>query len=223
MITILIKVTNMIYLDLHAHSTDASDDAGATVEGYLKWCMVRKKQGYKIDGFVLTEHRTFDHDLSYASIADKYGLLVLKGAEIETDIGHMLAFGLNKEFTNHFDLSDVHLSHSKILDSLENLGGIAIPAHAGRPSIGMAEYIEKGLVALDKIIAIESSNGGSNNEENAKAVSIANEYNFKTVGGSDSHFVSSIGKCVTAFEDQITNEVDLVNALRNGVYSAYSE
>ena len=40
MVTIIIKVTNMIYLDLHAHSTDASDDAGATVEGYLKWCMV---------------------------------------------------------------------------------------------------------------------------------------------------------------------------------------
>ncbi|MBR74397.1 MAG: hypothetical protein CL872_05630 [Dehalococcoidaceae bacterium] len=213
----------MIYLDLHAHSTDASDDAGATVEGYLKWCIVRKKQGYKIDGFALTEHRSFDHDLSYDAIAEKYGLLVLKGAELETDIGHMLAFGINKEFTDHFDLTNVQLSHTDILDSLESIGGIAIPAHAGRPSIGMAEYIEKDIVSLDKIIAIESSNGGSNHEENAKAESIAQKYNFKTIGGSDSHFVSSIGKCVTAFEDDISNEIDLVNALRNGLYSAYSE
>ena len=213
----------MIYLDLHAHSTDASDDAGATVEGYLKWCIVRKKQGYKIDGFALTEHRSFDHNLSYDSIAEKYGLLVLKGAELETDIGHMLAFGINKEFTDHFDLTNVQLSHTDILDSLESIGGIAIPAHAGRPSIGMAEYIEKDIVSLDKIVAIESSNGGSNHEENAKAESIAQKYNFKTIGGSDSHFVSSIGKCVTAFEDDISNEIDLVNALRNGLYSAYSE
>tara|TARA_B100001142_G_scaffold186179_1_gene185407 strand:- start:17782 stop:18423 length:642 start_codon:yes stop_codon:yes gene_type:complete len=213
----------MIYLDLHAHSTDASDDAGATVEGYLKWCIVRKKQGYKIDGFALTEHRSFDHNLSYDAIAEKYGLLVLKGAELETDIGHMLAFGLNKEFTDHFDLTNVQLSHTDILDSLESIGGIAIPAHAGRPSIGMAEYIEKDIVSLDKIVAIESSNGGSNHEENAKAESIAQKYNFKTIGGSDSHFVSSIGKCVTAFEDDISNEIDLVNALRNGLYSAYSE
>tara|TARA_Y100001970_G_scaffold294096_1_gene446784 strand:+ start:24025 stop:24666 length:642 start_codon:yes stop_codon:yes gene_type:complete len=213
----------MIYLDLHAHSTDASDDAGATVEGYLKWCIVRKKQGYKIDGFALTEHRSFDHNLSYDAIAEKYGLLVLKGAELETDIGHMLAFGINKEFTDHFDLTNVQLSHTDILDSLESIGGIAIPAHAGRPSIGMAEYIEKDIVSLDKIVAIESSNGGSNHEENAKAESIAQKYNFKTIGGSDSHFVSSIGKCVTAFEDDISNEIDLVNALRNGLYSAYSE
>ena len=171
----------MIYLDLHAHSTDASDDAGATVEGYLKWCIVRKKQGYKIDGFALTEHRSFDHNLSYDAIAEKYGLLVLKGAELETDIGHMLAFGINKEFTDHFDLTNVQLSHTDILDSLESIGGIAIPAHAGRPSIGMAEYIEKDIVSLDKIVAIESSNGGSNHEENAKAESIAQKYNFKTI------------------------------------------
>ena len=184
----------MIYLDLHAHSTDASDDAGATVEGYLKWCIVRKKQGYKIDGFALTEHRSFDHNLSYDAIAEKYGLLVLKGAELETDIGHMLAFGINKEFTDHFDLTNVQLSHTDILDSLESIGGIAIPAHAGRPSIGMAEYIEKDIVSLDKIVAIESSNGGSNHEENAKAESIAQKYNFKTIGGSDSHFVSKIGR-----------------------------
>ncbi len=48
------------YLDLHAHSTDASDDAGGTVEGYLKWIVARRKKGYRIDGFVLTEHRQFD-------------------------------------------------------------------------------------------------------------------------------------------------------------------
>lgn len=212
----------MIYLDLHAHSTDASDDAGATVEGYLKWCMVRKKKGHKIDGFVLTEHRSFDHKISYDSIADKYGLLVLKGAELETDIGHMLVYGLDKKFVNHFDLSDVHLSHADLINALNDIGGLAVPAHAGRPSIGMSEYIDNNLVEIEKIIAVEALNGGSNNEENARAQLIADKYNFKTVGGSDAHFVSSIGKCVTLFKSVIKNEEDLVNALKNDDYSAYA-
>ena len=213
----------MTYLDLHAHSTDASDDAGATIEGYLKWCVVRRQKGYKIDGFVLTEHRSFDLKITYDSIADKYGFLVLKGAELETDIGHMLVYGLNKKFVNHFDLSDVHLSHVKLIDALNDIGGFAVPAHAGRPSIGMAAYVDDNLVEIEKIVAIEVLNGGSNNEENARAQLIANKYNFKTVGGSDAHFVSSIGKCVTLFKSEIKNEEDLVRALKNDNYAAYEE
>jgi hypothetical protein len=78
-------------------------------------------------------------------------------------------------------------------------------------------------VEIEKIVAIEVLNGGSNNEENARAQLIANKYNFKTVGGSDAHFVSSIGKCVTLFKSEIKNEEDLVRALKNDNYSAYEE
>jgi PHP family Zn ribbon phosphoesterase len=120
-------------------------------------------------------------------------------------------------------LSDVHLSHVKLIDALNDIGGFAVPAHAGRPSIGMAAYVDDNLVEIEKIVAIEVLNGGSNNEENARAQLIANKYNFKTVGGSDAHFVSSIGKCVTLFKSEIKNEEDLVRALKNDNYSAYEE
>ncbi|MCA9849054.1 MAG: PHP domain-containing protein, partial [Dehalococcoidia bacterium] len=75
------------YLDLHVHSTDGSDDAGGTVEGYLKWVQAKRKQGYRIDGFAVTEHRRYEPDLDYSELAARYDAVVLRGVEMETDIG----------------------------------------------------------------------------------------------------------------------------------------
>jgi len=55
------------YFDLHSHSTDASDDAGGTVEGYAKWIVARRKRGFHIDGFVLTRS-AFHHSVNYRSV-----------------------------------------------------------------------------------------------------------------------------------------------------------
>ena len=75
-----------MYIDMHVHSK-RSDDAGGTVEGYLKWINVLRKKGYQVDGIALTEHRGFDFEVDYTSLADQYDALVIKGAEIETDLG----------------------------------------------------------------------------------------------------------------------------------------
>ena len=66
-------------LDLHTHSIK-SDDGRAKVENYCQW--IRKKE-LPLDGFVLTEHRQFDGDSDYTAIADQYGLVILKGSEVD--------------------------------------------------------------------------------------------------------------------------------------------
>ena len=78
-------------LDLHTHST-ASDDSRATVEQYVKWINLIRRKGGHIDGFVLTEHRQFDHGLDYSNLSSDSGLLILKGAELDTDSGHFLEY-----------------------------------------------------------------------------------------------------------------------------------
>ena len=90
---------------MHVHSKQ-SDDAGGTVEGYLKWIGVLRKKGYRLDGIVLTEHRGFDFDIDYSEIANQYDVLVLKGAEVETDLGHVLLYGITEALTNQFDLTN---------------------------------------------------------------------------------------------------------------------
>ena len=205
------------YLDMHSHSTDASGDAGGTVEGYLKWIVARRKRGYRIDGFVLTEHRQFDPSVNYDGIASQYRVTVLRGAELETDAGHVLVYGLTPAFTSQFDLRSVSLPFHDIRRAARETGGFAVPAHAGRPRIGVAEHVASGLT-LDGVTVVEQLNGGSSDAENALAAELTEEHGLHRVGGSDAHFVSAIGRCMTAFPEPITSVEQLVEELGAGDY-----
>src|SRR5690606_22902710 len=102
------------YLDLHVHSSDGSDDAGGTVEGYLKWVQAKRGQGYRIDGFVVTEHRRYDPAVDYTELAARYDAVVLRGVEVETDVGHVLVFGVTPAFLEAFDVSRVGLPYAEV-------------------------------------------------------------------------------------------------------------
>jgi predicted metal-dependent phosphoesterase TrpH len=208
---------NPFYLDLHSHSTDASDDAGATVEGYLKWLIGRRKRGFQVDGFVLTEHRGFDPAVDYTDLAAGYGLVVLRGAELETDIGHVLVFGINDRLKREFDFARVDLRSADLFTAARDFGGFAVGAHAGRPRIGLWDHAERGLDAA-YVTVVESLNGGSSVEENGRAEVLAGRLGLKQVGGSDAHYVSSIGRCLTAFSRPIARIEELVEELASGDY-----
>ena len=207
----------LFYLDLHSHSTDASDDAGGTVEGYLKWLAGRRKRGYQVDGFVLTEHRSFDFEVDYSDLAAEYGIAVLKGAELETDIGHVLVYGVSERLKREFDFARVDLSSGELFAAVREFGGFAAGAHAGRPRIGLWDHAEAGF-HVAHVEVIECLNGGSSAEENGRAEALAERYGLKRVGGSDAHYVSSIGRCLTAFHRRITRVEELVEELEHGHY-----
>ena len=125
-------------LDLHTHS-DASEDSRAPVETYMKW-LVRKRDVLPIDGIVLTEHRQWDAHADYRHLEDKYGLLILRGAEVETDYGHVLVYGVNGDIARRFDFANVRLSAQDLIPAVMHMGGIALPCHPGRPTIGLCEH-----------------------------------------------------------------------------------
>jgi hypothetical protein len=207
-----------VYIDMHVHSK-RSDDAGGTVEGYLKWINVLRKKGYQVDGIALTEHRGFDFEVDYTSLADQYDAVVLKGAEIETDLGHVLVYGITPRLMAQFDFKNITLPAHEVFKAVKDTGGYAIAAHPGRPRIGLWQHVQNG-VQLDGIQTIERLNGGSSAEENALAMRLAEEYGFYCVGGSDSHYVSTIGKCITRFERRITCVEELVEELSLGEFDA---
>jgi predicted metal-dependent phosphoesterase TrpH len=210
-------VDGLFYLDLHSHSTDASDDAGGTVEGYLKWIAGRRKRGFRVDGFVLTEHRGFDPSVDYSDLAEQYGVLVLKGAELETEIGHVLVYGITERFTRAFDLSRVGLPSRDVFEAARDFGGFAVGAHAGRPRIGLWDHAALGL-DLSHVKAIEELNGGSSADENGRAAELAKRHGLFRIGGSDAHYVSAIGRCLTAFSRPIRRIEELVEELHEGNY-----
>jgi predicted metal-dependent phosphoesterase TrpH len=200
-------------LDLHLHS-DRSDDSRAPVEAYLK-LLQRKRDERPLDGIVLTEHRQFDTRRDFRDLEDRYGFLILNAAEIETDYGHVLVYGVNDDILARFDFTDIRLPAQAVLTEIQRLGGVALPCHPGRPTVGLcAHYEARG--PLEGVIAVEALNGGSKRGEDDRVRDLIRQYGYAGFGGSDSHLVSFVGICATEFDGEIRTMDDLVRELRAG-------
>jgi predicted metal-dependent phosphoesterase TrpH len=202
-------------LDLHSHS-EASEDSRAPLEAYLNWLKLRRAER-PVDGIVLTEHRQFNQAADYRALEDRFGILVLKASEVETDYGHMLVFGVTEEMTAHFDFANVHLPAQEVIDEVARMGGVVVPCHPGRPNVGLYQHYEK-RPPLDNVVAVEVFNGGSRKGEDERSQLLAEKFGYGEVGGSDSHLVSLIGLCATRFDAEIRQVDDLVRELRTGSY-----
>ncbi len=202
-------------LDLHTHSIK-SDDGRAKVENYCQW--IRSKD-VPIDGFVLTEHRQFDFDSDYSALAEKHGLVILKGAEVETEYGHVLIFGVTEALTEAFDFGSINLPLEMVLETSEAHGAFAVPCHPGRPKVGMFAHTDT-LGIPNGVKIVEIYNGGSRDNEDQIAIDNAEKLGYMGIGGSDSHIVSHIGRCATEFSADIRDMESLVGALQAGEFKA---
>jgi predicted metal-dependent phosphoesterase TrpH len=202
-------------LDLHSHS-DASEDSRAPLETYLKW-LQRKRDLLPIDGIVLTEHRQWDPTADYRDLEDRYGILILRGAEVETDYGHILVYGVNDDITRRFDFTNVRLDAQELVTEVDRRGGLALPCHPGRPTIGLCEHYES-RPPLEGVVTVEALNGGSRKGENERVQALIDRYGYGAFGGSDAHLVSLIGICATEFDDDVRDVNGLVAALQGGQY-----
>ena len=202
-------------LDLHTHSIK-SDDGRAKVQNYCQWIRTRD---IPIDGFVLTEHRQFDDESDYGALAQEFGLTILKGSEVETEYGHVLVFGVTPALQQAFDFGDIHLPLARVIEACEQHGAVPVPCHPGRPRVGMhAHLAEHGVPEGVRIVEIY--NGGSRDDEDQVAQSMAEELGYLGIGGSDAHIVSHVGRCATRFPGDIRSERELVDALLTGDFEA---
>jgi len=202
-------------LDLHAHSIK-SDDGRAKVQNYCQWIRTRN---IPIDGFVLTEHRQFDNESDYAELGREYGITILKGSEVETEYGHVLVFGVTPGLQAEFDFSSIRLKLVDVIEACERHGAVPVPCHPGRPRVGMHAHLTTYGVPKGVTI-VEVYNGGSRDQEDTIAQGMAEQYGYRGIGGSDAHIVSHIGRCATRFPHPISNERELVAALRAGEFEA---
>ena len=200
-------------LDLHSHS-EASEDSRAPLDAYLNWIKLRHKER-PVDGIVLTEHRQFNGQADYRAFEDKFGLMVLKASEVETDYGHVLVFGVTEEMTRRFDFANVRLPAQEVIDEVARMGGVAVPCHPGRPTVGLCEHYEK-RPPLENVVAVEVLNGGSRKGEDERSQDLVRKYGYRAIGGSDSHLVSLIALCATRFEADIRSIDDLVREIKLG-------
>ncbi len=185
----------------------------------MKWAGVIRRKGYRIDGFVLTEHRKFDFDKDYSALASESDVMILKGSELDTNYGHFLVYGVTEELTSRIDFANVSMDAIKLIRTAEECGGIAVPAHPGRFGIGLYEFVDNGA-DFSAIRIVEHLNGSNRPGEQERAEELIGNRGYRGTGGSDAHSVSAIGTCMTRFDNPIANVNDLVRELKAGSFRA---
>jgi len=205
-------------IDLHVH-TRLSSDSNVLPENYLEMASAGP---IVLGAICFTEHRLFpenpDLDGVYEGLAARFGVRIFKGIEADTDLGHLLIFGVTRELQRRFDLEGRMHRAQLMIEVVHGEGGIAIPAHPFRDS-GYGTRLDDLLARLGPALsAVEAINGQNTHEQNVAALSASEKLGLTAVGGSDAHFAS--GKwfmtCATELTREVTTVEELCAELRAG-------
>jgi predicted metal-dependent phosphoesterase TrpH len=205
-------------VDLHVH-TSLSRDSNASAEAYVT---LAASQLPALDVICFTEHRQYAIDAeterTYAELQTRLGVRIFRGIEADTDLGHLLIFGVTPALVRRFNLEDRMLRAERLIEFVHGDGGIAIPAHPFRDSSYGARL--DGLLAKlgPALNAVEAINGQNTSEQNNDALAACEKLGLSAVGGSDAHFASAqwFMTCATELEREVSTVEELCLELRAG-------
>ena len=196
-----------MWIDCHCHTRLSNDN-------YLEpLVLVQRAKALGLDGIVVTEHHSIEISEPVEHIGREEGLLVLRGVEISTDRGHLLAFGVNDDSWNIWGRNN-YIPLQPLIEHINSLGGMCVPAHPFR-EFGLASLLE-GLLDLTAIAGVETHNGGNVDSDNDLAMQAAACMELPTLGGSDCHKEEAIGRCATEFRAPVTDMASFIAAVRQG-------
>ena len=204
-------------IDLHTHSFPASACASDSVDK-----MIREAMNIGLNGICLTDHNFQWRYQKIEELRQKHGFLILKGNEVTTDQGHMVAFGLDHPMG---DKGIVQLADLR--KAVSDVDGFLIVAHPfrgfltfGVGKLGLTVEKASKRPFFSMVDAVEILNGKVTAEENSFAAKVADHLKLPTTGGSDAHVTSEVGCYATEFERPIQNEKELIQELKRGSYKA---
>ncbi|MBI4854208.1 MAG: PHP domain-containing protein [Acidobacteria bacterium] len=197
-------------IDLHIHTIGSEDSLIAAED------LIEQALRIGLDGICVTEHNLFQASEIVEEFAFGTPLKVFRAVEIDTDLGHLLVYGLDqKQWQEVENKPKIHTQ--QLIDYVRDCGGVCVPAH---PFRFQSSSIGEKLETLIGIFAIDGYNGKSDIEENRLAWEYAKRFNLKLIGGSDAHIIGDIGKCVTEFPKYIETMSELVEQLKSGQFQA---
>jgi predicted metal-dependent phosphoesterase TrpH len=196
-----------MWIDTHCHTKYSYDNWLEPLD------LIRRAKALGLDGAVITEHYSYEASAPVEQVARDEGFLILRGVEIATDRGHLLAYGVEDDGWNIWG-RDSYLPLEEVIERINDLGGICAPAHPFR-NVGLASLME-GLLDLKDIAAVESHNGVNAESDNDLAISTAGHLGLPTLGGSDCHKTVAVGRCATEFSQPVHDMASFIAAVRAG-------
>jgi predicted metal-dependent phosphoesterase TrpH len=191
-----------LLIDLHCHTLPRS-----TCSQLQPAELVEAARVAGLDAICLTEHDRWWPADELEELRERTGFLVLSGVELTTDLGHVLAFGLPESASG--------ATATKLALSAERHGPVLYLAHPARDNL-----LRLSRRVIDSFASVEVANGSDSRLKNVAAAGIARGFRLPGIGGSDAHTLAEVGRAATRFEDAITDEAMLVQALLAGRYEA---
>ena len=209
--------------DMHVHTNKGSSDSNLTPED-----MILQSERLGFFGICVTEHSGPWDQHEFKLFAEKHNQTLIRAMEVETDMGHILAFGLSEYFPGISRASKLRefatLSNGFII-SAHPFRGLFANSVNRRPllyptGVDLPMTVEEaaGHEVFDLVDAIEVANGATIYEDNEFALKVAKHRSMKITGGSDAHSTHGLGRVITVFPDEIVTEEMFLNALHLGKY-----
>jgi predicted metal-dependent phosphoesterase TrpH len=208
--------------DLHIHTTKGSSDSSLNPEE-----LVLEAERLGLRGLCLTEHSGPWERHEFERFASLHSVVLVRAMEVETEMGHMLVFGLDRYQSGFHKAAELRRA-------VDAGGGFMVIAHPFRSVLSQQvrrtallyqsvsdPLPQKPEDALDHPVfklahGVEVANGGTSDEENNFAMRVAAMLRLPVTGGSDAHSAHGLGRFVTAFADEIDNGDQFVAALHSG-------
>ncbi len=198
----------MFKIDLHVHTIFGGDSIIQPDE------LVSRSRQVGLDAVCVTEHHSYFLSDPFKKIALETGFPIFQGLEYHAQEGHLLVFGLKVE---QEDLPP-RLPMQWTIDWVHSRGGIAVPAHPFQKGTSNG-FPGDRVHQLTDLFALEALNASLSSQENLLAVQAAAQLGIHSIGGSDAHGPSVLGRAYTLFPTPIRNEAELVQALLDGGYT----
>lgn len=199
-------------IDMHCHTVRSMDSRLQPDEAII----TAKEQG--LDGICFTDHDVLWRQADLRELAAEHNFPVLGGVEVTTEVGHVLAYGLE-------EFNPAMRKFETLVEACRQVSGVLVFAHPyrrfyrfGTPAKVEQEHVSEALAkrGLDRVDAIEAFNGATRDVENRLAEAVAAQCGLPTTAGSDAHSTAGLGRWFTRFDDLITTEADLVAAISQG-------
>ncbi|OGO52090.1 MAG: hypothetical protein A2148_09640 [Chloroflexi bacterium RBG_16_68_14] len=200
-------------IDLHNHtgwgSGDSHLDPSELIERARRW---------GLDGIAITEHNQVWDPEKIEALRRRHNFPVIGGAEVDTDIGHVLVFGLQGP------RRWLRLPSLEELRSLvDEAGGVIIAAHPFRGLLTAASSSHPSEDEWSQLIshhrwnmvdAVEVYNGLAGSQQRGLAAELARRLDLPTTGGSDTHRFMDVATSFTIVDGELRDERDLMAAIK---------
>lgn len=191
-------------IDLHCHTLPLSTCSSLSPEA-----LVRAAKAAGLDGVCLTEHDRLPDQAAMRALAEAFGIVVLRGMEVTTELGHVLVFGLDAPPPGMFLAESLRAA----VDRAGGLMALAHPARAGMPRVDRATVAR----LFDMV---EVLNGSDGPEQNRAAEAFTPLMRLPGIGGSDCHAPAEVARAATRLPYAVADEAGLIAALRAGQHRA---